>query len=228
MQPIIGVTMTIDDDLVQAGVEYSFIRRQYGQALKLAGAQPIFLDPSIDPAVAAKLCDGLVISGGQDIDPGLYGQELKSDGKLEPRSRTDWEYGLIAEFEKLNQPILGVCYGNQLLNVYHGGTLYQDILTEVGGDIAHGSTLDQATHDVTFEVDFLGFRRGDKKPVAARHHQAVRDLGDGFVVVAKSEDGVIEAISSLERQQYGVQWHTESDDSANLIYGEFIGKCQPR
>lgn len=228
MQPIIGVTMGIDENLVQAGIEYSFIRRQYGQALRRVGAQPIFIDPSIDPQVAAKLCDGLVISGGQDIDPSLYGQELSSDGKLEPRSRIDWEYGLIAEFEKLGQPILGVCYGNQLLNVYHGGTLYQDIGAEVGDGVAHGSTLDQATHDVTFEIDFLGFRSGDKKPVAARHHQAVRELGEGFVVAAKSEDGVVEAISSPERNQYGVQWHTESDDSADQIYGEFISKCQPR
>lgn len=227
MQPIIGVTMCLDDNLVQAGIEYSFIRRQYGEALKAVGAQPIFIDPSIDPQVAAGICDGVVISGGQDIHPSLYGQDLKSDGKLEPRSRVDWEYGLIAELEKLNKPILGVCYGNQLLNVYHGGTLYQDIQTEVGGDIAHGSTLDQATHDVVFEVDFLGFKNGEMKPVAARHHQAVRDLGDGFVVAARSSDGVIEAIACPERNQYGVQWHTESDGSAEQVYGQFVGKCQP-
>ena len=226
MQPVIGVTMCLDDNLVQAGVEYSFIRRQYGQALRRAGAQPIFLDPSIDPAVAAKLCDGLVISGGQDIHPSLYGQELRSDGQLEPRTRIDWEYELIAEFEKLDQPILGVCYGNQLLNVYHGGTLYQDIQTEIGGDIAHGSSLEQATHEVTFEADMLGFSSGDKKAVAARHHQAVRDLGEGFKAAARSEDGVIEATVCQDRRQFGVQWHSESDDSAGVIYSEFVALCQ--
>jgi putative glutamine amidotransferase len=82
-------------------------------------------------------------------------------------------------------------------------------------------------HAVTFEADLLGYKKGQVSTAAARHHQAIKDLADGFTVVARAEDGIIEAIEG--RGHFGIQWHPESDDTALQIYGEFIAHCkQPK
>lgn len=224
MQPVIGITMCFDrDDMIKTGVEYNYIRREYGIALQRVGAQPLFIDPTIDPMIAAKLCDGIVISGGEDIDPTLYGQTVAGALQQEPRERTDWECRLIDACDEWNRPILGICYGEQLLNVHYGGTLFQDIATDCHSQLSHGTSDKASMHEVVFEDDFLGFKKGEKKIVAARHHQAIHQLADGFKVIARSNDGGIEAIAG--RGHYGVQWHSESDDTADKIYGEFVKVC---
>lgn len=224
MQPVIGITMCYDNnDLINKGVEYNYVRREYSVAVQQAGGQPLFLDPSIDPLVAAKLCDGIVISGGEDIDPVLYGQTQQGAADLEPRQRTDWERRLIDACDEWSRPILGICYGEQLLNVHYGGTLYQDVNEGLKSHVDHGTSKQAALHTVTFEHDFLGFPATDKVTVAARHHQAVRDIAPGFQVVAKSDDGGVEAI--MGRGHVGVQWHAESDHTGEQIYGAFIQLC---
>jgi putative glutamine amidotransferase len=227
MQPIIGITMCFDDsDLIKPGVAYNYIRREYGIALQKAGAQPLFLDPTIDPMIAAKLCDGIVISGGEDIDPTLYNQSVTGTKQQEPRARTDWERQLIDACDEWNRPILGICYGEQLLNVHYGGTLYQDIANDLGSALNHGTSTAAAYHEVVFEQDFLGYQKGDRTVVAARHHQVVDKVAPGFLVVARSSDGMIEAIAG--RGHVGVQWHAESDSTADKIYNMFVHQCQAR
>lgn len=224
MQPIIGITMCFDNsDLIKSGVEYNYVRREYGLAVQKAGGQPLFLDPTIDPLVAAKICDGIVISGGEDIDPTLYNQPLAGTKQQEPRTRTDWERQLIDACDEWGRPILGICYGEQLLNVHYGGTLYQDITSDLQSSVDHGNSNAAAYHEIVFAQDFLGYHSGERTVVAARHHQAVRDIASGFSVAARSSDGSIEAIAG--RGHVGVQWHAESDDTANKIYGEFIKNC---
>lgn len=226
-QTIIGITLCLDKKgQVRQGVEYAIIRREYAKAVKAAGGQPVFLEPSIDPAVAAGLCDGIIISGGEDIDATLYGAVTRDEKSLEPIERTRWELQLIAACDELQKPILGICYGNQLLNVYYGGTLYQDIAEEYGSHLSHGSSTNQATHTVTFTKDFLNFTRGQRIESAARHHQAVKDVAPGFEVVARADDGVIEAIEG--KGHIGIQWHAESDGTASTIYGAFVGRCAGR
>jgi len=224
MQPVIGITMSHDDyDLIRKGIEYSYIRREYGAQIRAAGGQPIFLESHLDPATAAQLCDGIVISGGEDIDPAFYGQKQRAARVLEPADRTEWERKLIDACDTFGVRILGICYGNQLLNVHYGGTLYQDIAEETGSSLSHGTTTQAAMHRVRFEQDFLGFEKGDFVLSAARHHQAIKDLASGFKVVARAEDGIVEAIAG--RGHFGVQWHSESDGTADKIYGEFVGLC---
>lgn len=226
MQPVIGITTSIDrNNMIRAGVEYMYIRSEYGRAVRANGGQPIFLDMSIDPDAAAQLCDGIVISGGEDIHPSFYNQSSRNVIHTEDQDRTKWELALVAAADGADVPILGICYGNQLLNVYYGGTLYQDIEKELGSQLDHGSSGSQATHDVYFEQDFLGYKKDSVVPSASRHHQAVKDLAPGFSVVARANDGVIEAIEG--NGHYGIQWHGESDDTAKLIYGEFIKLCLP-
>lgn len=224
MRPIIGITMCFDnEDLINKGVDYSYVRREYGLAVQRAGGEPVFLDPSIDPLVAATLCDGVVISGGQDIDPALYHETPQTDEPQEPRARTDWENKLIDACDEWNRPILGICYGEQLLNVHYGGTLYQDIAHACENPLEHGTSEQAAHHAVTFMQDFADFKTGERVTVAARHHQAVHQLAPGFSVAAQADDGCIEAIAG--NGHMGVQWHAESDTTGEIIYAAFIQRC---
>jgi len=211
-------------NLIRQGIEYSYIRYEYGEQVKAAGGQPIFLDSTIDPATAARICDGIVISGGQDIHPSTYGQDIANNGEShEPLARTIWERELIDACDWVGVPILGVCYGSQLLNVHYGGTLYQDILRDRPGTISHGEPTGNAMHPVTFADNFLGFERGETATTAHRHHQAVSELAPEFKAIATAPDGTIEAIAG--RGHYGIQWHAESDGTAGRIYSAFIAKC---
>lgn len=224
-QLIIGVTMALDDyGKIHDGINYSYIRRDYGEAIKEAGAQPIFFTEGIDPVVAASLCDGLIISGGEDIDPSLYGEECRTKGIIEPKTRTLWERKLIDACDEYSVPILGICYGQQLLNIHYGGTIYQDIVSEVENHVDHGTSYAASMHKVSFLADSLGFEEGNTVTSASRHHQAVKDIAPGFEVVATADDGVIEAIKG--RGHYGIQWHPESDGTAAQIYGEFVNACR--
>ena len=224
-QPIIGITMSLDTTgTIRPNVDYSFIRREYGEQVRDAGGQPIFLDSTITPAVAARMCDGIIISGGKDIHPSQYHTRVSELAEeFEPTRRTNWERELIDACDWANVPILGVCYGSQLLNIHYGGTLYQDLATERPGTGNHGVSAHAAIQPVTFAVDFLGFKKGEAVPTAHRHHQAVHELAPGFTVSASAPDGTIEAISG--RGHYGIQWHAESDDTAGVIYKTFIAGC---
>lgn len=226
MQTIIGITMSHDThDLIRKGIEYSFIRKEYGERVKASGGQPIFLDSSIDPGIAVQMCDGIIISGGEDLHPSFYGETVHHTmGNIESKERTSWERRLIEKCDERGIRILGVCYGEQLLNVHYGGTLYQDIKEQCGSDMDHGTPGKSAMHKVTFEQDFLGYKAGDTITSASRHHQAVRDLAPGFSVVARTDDGIVEAIAG--KGHFGVQWHAESDDSGELIYKKFVAACK--
>lgn len=224
-QPIIGITMSLDNyGKIRSGTDYSFIRNSYGEKVKESGGQPIFLDLSISPSVAARICDGIIISGGEDINPTTYGAALaNADGVLEPLERTLWERELIDACDWANVPILGVCYGSQLLNIHYGGTLCQDLATERPGSLSHGVSAAAEIQPVSFQENFLGFETGDTVSTAHRHHQAVDHLAPGFTASAYAPDGTIEAISG--RGHYGVQWHAESDGTAQQIYTTFITHC---
>lgn len=221
MKPVIGITMSFDKSgLVRQGVHYNMIRREYSEQIQAAGASPIFLDNTIDPKHAAELCDGIVISGGEDIHPLFYGHESKHAKIIEPPERTEWERSLIDACDRNNIRILGICYGLQLLNIHYGGTLHQDIAKETGSELDHGTSDASAMHNVVFEKDFLGYKSGDTVVSASRHHQAVKDIAPGFSSVARAEDGIIEGLEGYGH--YGIQWHAESDSTANRMYGTFI------
>jgi putative glutamine amidotransferase len=223
-KPIIGITLCYDkDNMIRPGVEYGYIRKEYSREVAEAGGEPIFLDENIDPKSAAQLCDGIIISGGQDIEPIFYGQQLTHAGPTEPSERTAWELKLIKACDNLNVHILGICYGAQLLNVHYGGTLYQDLKIETGTVLDHGASTGAAMHDVTFERDFLDFSIGERVATASRHHQAVNDIAPGLHVVARAADGTIEAIAG--HGHFGIQWHAESDGTAPRIYSSFVALC---
>lgn len=221
LKPIIGITLCVDrSDLIRQGIDYSYIRQEYGEQIKAAGGSPIFLDNTIEPEIAAEICDGIVISGGEDIHPSFYNQPIRHAKNLEPSDRTEWERLLIDACDQRGIRILGVCYGSQLLNVHYGGNLYQDIAKEKDTAHIHGRTEKANVHPLTFTAPFLGFEKDVVVDAACRHHQAVKDLGKGMEVAAIAGDGMIEAIAG--NGHFGVQWHAEADGTAPTIYGNFV------
>jgi putative glutamine amidotransferase len=226
-RPIIGITLCYDKDgMIRSGIEYAYIRKEYAREVAASGGEPIFLDENIDPATAAELCDGIIITGGQDIEPFFYGQQPVHVGQTEPSERTAWELRLINACDEAGKHILGVCYGSQLLNVRYGGTLYQDLKIETGTTLDHGLSTGAAMHQVTFLQEFLGFVSGQKVETASRHHQAVKDIAPGMSVAATADDGTIEAIAG--HGHFGIQWHSESDGTASQIYRAFVSLCQTK
>ena len=223
-RPIIGVVPSFDEgENVHGGsglIKRVFLRREYLDMLARAGAVPLIISPELELDHIMDLCDGIVISGGQDIDPEFYGEDrLPEVQKTEPHERFEWESQLIAACDKMKMPILGICYGLQRLNVYYGGSLIQDIPTEIGTKVRH----DNVEHEVIFTENFLGFLAGEKKVIASRHHQAVARLAPGFDVCATAADGVIEAIK--RDRCFGMQWHPESDITGIHVYHAFVEQC---
>jgi putative glutamine amidotransferase len=197
-----------------------YLRRDYLEAIANAGAVPLILHPEMDFDDALALCDGVVISGGLDIDPAYYEHQVSEHIKLrEPSERFMWEKRLIEACDASDTPILGVCYGMQRLNIHYGGTLIQDIPHLIPDPIDHNNTL----HEVTLAQPFLGLRSRVTYLVNSRHHQSLGVIAKGFKIRARTSDGVIEAFEG--RGHYGVQWHPESDGTAARIYGSFAELC---
>jgi putative glutamine amidotransferase len=209
--PRIGITMAFDS---QRGERFT----AYLRSVEAAGGIPVALTTA-PPQEAPFLLDGvqaLLLTGGSDVDPALYGQAPHP--RLGPvlRERDDFELALVREALDRDLPILGICRGHQVLNVATGGTLLQDIPSDLTGGEVHDSERErwQRSHDVrilpgTRLRELLG---EDTVAVNSFHHQAVKDLGRGLRVSAVSgKNGVVEGIEAeASRFVLGVQWHPES------------------
>jgi putative glutamine amidotransferase len=202
----------------------------YPVAVAAGGGIPVVLPPHLDLAsdLMARL-DGLVLSGGPDLDPALYAEAPSEHlGPIEPATDR-WELSLVRAALDRDIPILGICRGMQLLNVAYGGSLWQDLPSERGFDEtyhrqkARGS---EVTHDVTVDDDTKLATLTGPGIVAVNsfHHQAVNRLGDGLVITARDADGTVEAIEDPSRRfVVGVQWHAESLYAHPAHLGLFLG-----
>lgn len=152
--------------------------------------------------------DGLILSGGSDIHPSYYNEEMDGSVNVD-KLRDKAEFELVKAFVEKKKPILGICRGYQILNVAFGGSLYQHI-SNANEHSSFVSGVD-LVHDVTVSKDsFLYNLYGEKFPVNSAHHQGIKKLGDGFEVIATAHDGkTIEAIRHKEMPIIGVQWHPE-------------------
>ena len=237
-RPLIGVTTMSEllDPWTDAAKAYLMdgVPRIYAAAVERAGGIPVLIPLIEDPSFMAGLVerlDGLILGGGHDVTPRCYGEEPVIGLKA-----TDYPLDLVQieaarQAEKRGLPILGVCKGHQIINVAFGGTLYQDLASQVAGCLNHSpdADLDVNVHQVKVSkpsllYDIVGTQ---KLWVNSFHHQAVKTLAPGFAVTAQASDGVVEAV---ERPDYpfllGVQWHPEGtahhDEAAHKLFAALI------
>jgi putative glutamine amidotransferase len=220
-RPVIGITTYLTPARFGAWEEEAaLIPAAYVNAIEAAGGRPLLVPPSTE-AIEETLdrLDGLLFSGGSDLDPELYGQEAhpETNGIVPERDRA--EIALLRAALERDMPVLAVCRGSQVLNVALGGDLVQH-LPEIVGDEKHKHTPGEfADHD----VDLVTGTRvqeilGDHAPVKSHHHQGYGKIGDGLREAARAEDGTIEALEDPSRRfAMGVLWHPEAGEDFALF-----------
>jgi putative glutamine amidotransferase len=238
VRPKVGITMRLELE-----TRRFYLGRDYSEAVAAMGGAPVHLglipDRDYIAAVLSSL-DGVLLPGSDsDVDPAFYDQEPHPKLKRVVSEKDMTERLVIEEAEKLNLPILAICYGMQALNVARGGTLIQDIESLIDGAIKHeqGPPLARGSHGLSLaesgftpalagELEFEGPLR-----VNSHHHQAIGQVGRGLQAVAWASDGVVECIEDMNDDRFilGVQWHPElswtTDGLSRAIFEAFVGRC---
>jgi putative glutamine amidotransferase len=234
-RPVIGLTTYLEQTKTGVwDVRASFLPHIYFEGVTLAGGIAVLLPPQpVDDDIAGRVLDGLdglVITGGKDVDPALYGQSAHPKTDEPRRDREAWEFALLREALRRGLPILGICRGAQVLNVALGGTLHQH-LPDVVGHSRH-----QAGNAVfsTSRVDVIAGTRlaaliGEFSDEQCYHHQAIAELGNGLIVSARDADGVIEAVE-LPGEPFvlAVQWHPEERLSDLRLFAGLVEAATAR
>jgi len=219
VQPLIGITGRSEKAVRPPNIPLAAAAVEYVRAVERCGGAPVVIPPHLaQPAVEPLLrrLDGLILSGGGDLSPDLFGEE--DSGLLwqvdEARDQTEIELARLALAS--GTPTLAICRGIQVVNVAAGGSLIQDISTEVPDALPHttlaGRPVPVIAHAVQVEPDtrLADIVGAGELPVNSAHHQAVKDVGRGLTITARAPDGVIEGIEAAEHPFYvGVQWHPE-------------------
>jgi len=227
--------MEYDDRMRKYPTVYAFdyLKRSYYEAVERSGGIAIVLPNTkrvnkIDGLL--RILDGMIISGGNDVDPVFYGERRRAKNLNVTPERDLFEIALVKEAYVRRMPILAICRGMQLANVAFGGSLYQDFSFEMKflDHTLEGSILYNKRHTVIIQEGSKLFNIIQKKKIMVNtsHHQMVKKVGSGLVVTARSEkDGVIEAIESKDSHfLLGVQWHPElmKDKSSRVLFDSFI------
>ena len=231
MKLIIGLIGSVDDNKVTS------VNHSYVSFVEKCGALPIILPYVTSEDMLeefAALCDGFVFMGGVDVDPIHYGEEKKEKCGTVHKYRDELELAFFKKAIATDKPIIGICRGAQLINVALGGTLYQDLPSEVGGDIMHSQKEPptEPTHGVnlTYGTPLMELLGKKRIFVNSTHHQAVKTLGKGLSLMARADDGVFES-AYLEGERYlrVYQWHPEKlfdgCEESRIILDDFIKAC---
>ena len=215
-KPIIGITLDEEKKKTYSNYPWYAARKNYSDSIELAGGICVFLPNNIRAINQyLNIIHGLVVTGGDfDIDPKLYGERIKSTKVKTKKERTDFEFEITKKAIKKKIPVLGICGGQQLINVIFGGTLIQHIPDFLDSRINHEqeNPRNEASHLVLIKkgTKLFNITKSSKMFVNSAHHQAVDKLGNGLVSSAFSEDGIIEGIESKSNDFcIGVQWHPE-------------------
>ena len=199
----------------------------YAEAVARAGGLPVWLSREADPVDLAAALDGLLIAGGQDVDPRLYGAvPTASSTALDP-ARDRFEMDLVRTAVALGRPVLGICRGLQLINVAFRGTLAADLAVGAGESHAFlGYPAWHRSHPVELlPGSLLSEMLGSTVEVNSYHHQCVSHLGDELIAAARAKDGVIEAVELPGADLLGVQWHPEMLREPDPMFGWLVNAC---
>ena len=210
---------------------FNELNNAYTDALCRAGAVPLLTCERCAEEMA-QLCDGLLLSGGADLDPALYGEEILNETVKIKAERDAFELALFRAFYALGKPIFGICRGCQIINVALGGTLYQDLVEQMG--LVHFDP--ELRHEVQTEKDSLLYALlGEKFFANSTHHQSVKTVAPELHVTAYSQEGIVEAFEHESLPIFATQFHPErltgelwderTPDFAPL-FDYFIGLCK--
>lgn len=206
----------------------------YGRSVSQVGGVPVLIAPNTDPLALVERLDGLIVPGGADIDPRHFGEEPHPQTRIVSLPRFEQEWRLVEAFEARRKPVLGICYGCQLLNVWRGGSLYQHLPDLPNVQPIHQRTRREESHPRHFvhldsSAKLYQILGTEQTEVVSAHHQAIRDTGKNLRVVAKAPDGVVEAIEDPDLPFFiGVQWHPERDPDApatRALFKAFVRAC---
>ena len=228
--PIIGVTPLWDAERKSV-----WMLLDYLDGIKAAGGVPVILpiemsDDDTDRIV--ETCDGFLFTGGQDVAPELYRAMDATGTVVSSLERDKLETLLLTKALKADKPILGICRGLQIINVFLGGTLWQDLPSQHPSDIVHRQDKPYVnpTHKVSLSGDLRTLLGKDTLEVNTLHHQAIKDLGKDLIPMAESPDGLIEAVKMVgKRFVCAVQWHPEymfkTDGDSLRVFSWFVRQC---
>ena len=233
LPPRIGITGVVRH---YEGADRTGVNAAYTRAVLAAGGVPLIIPSLVDPAhvgLVADALDGILFTGGEDIEPSRYGAAASPLSQAPDPGRDAMEIALVAAARARALPVLGICRGMQLVNVALGGTLWQDLPTERPGAIHHDPDQPRTrrTHSVRIEPGSLvaAALGRDRLEVNSVHHQAVRDLAPALRAVGWADDGVIEAAEGDRTAPWlvTVQWHPEEiyrdpDTSDRQLFGELV------
>jgi putative glutamine amidotransferase len=221
-QPLIGITTYKSDSATSPHHPLYTLHPLYSQGVVAGGGVPVLIPYGLDEGHLRAIfhrIDGLLLAGGGDVDPAFYEEEAGDEVKGVDRERDEIEITLVRWAVKENKPFLAICRGIQVMNVALGGSLYQDVLTNMPGAIQHayfqglGYPRDYLAHDVRLDrtsrlAETLG---GDHFPVNSLHHQGIKSFAPDLTAVGTAPDGLIEAVEIAGHAfAIGVQWHPEA------------------
>jgi len=233
-RPRIGITMRIELDS-----DRFYLSRHYSEAIEAAGGAPVHISLIPDAAYISSVIDsmdGILLPGSDsDVDPLRYAREPHESLGDVHHIRDETDMLVLAEVEKRRLPLLGICFGMQVLNVARGGTLIQDIKSLLPGSIKHqqGAPRDRPSHRVRLLEGSLvaTLAEADAAVVNSHHHQAIETLGDDLVATAWTSDGVVEALEDPRANRFvsAVQWHPElgwkQDKLSQALFAHFVSEA---
>ncbi len=200
-----------------AGLDADLYLADYAASVLRAGGLPVHLPVGTDPALYLDVLDGIVLTGGADVEPTRY-DAANTASDAEP-IRDDFEFALLEHAIEHDIPVLGICRGMQILNVVAGGTLHQDVPSHARYDLDPGDR----SHGISFvDGTRIAALYGQPITVNSLHHQTIDRVGTGLVVAGSADDGTIEALELADRQVLAVQWHPEMLDVDEPIWAWLV------
>ena len=219
-KPVVGITTyLIRAEWAAWDLEAALIPAAYVRAVERAGASPLLVPPGADIETTLDVVDGLVFSGGSDLDPELYGAEAHAETLGVIRERDDFELPLMRAALERDVPMLAICRGSQVLNVVRGGDIEQHVPDRIGSEVHREVPGVFSVHDVEVAPGSrLASILGDRHDVKSSHHQGFGRVGNGLTVTAQAPDGTIEGLEDPSRRfAVGVLWHPEEGEDLALF-----------